>query len=111
MDETLEQKNETIDTKVAGAIPSLSDMTFEQLQTVSAAKRRSNSDRAMYKGNGTLKKVAKAVLTAGALFLSGMYVGASYSNELAEAGKSINSYFSPTAQAAENQTITYNGGK
>jgi len=109
MDKTIEGK--VVGTIPSREIPSLSTMSFEKLQEVSTAKRKGNSDRGVYKGNRTLKKAAAVILAAGAIFLSGMYVGANYSNELTETGNGIKSYFSQTAHAAENQKTTYNGGK
>jgi hypothetical protein len=89
--------------------PTLATMTYEQFEEAHEKMRKGfvkESERKYVFGSRAKKAVA-AVVAAGALFLSGMYVGARYSKELGEACNSTVSYFSSTAEAVENQNQTY----
>ena len=98
----------TIDGKMGG-VPSLSTMNYDEFERAAEMKRKESVPRVSERRK--VRKAAAVVVATGAIFLSGMYVGARYSNELANAGDRVKSYISGTAEAAENQKTTHNGGK
>ena len=104
MERTLERR--------IGREPSLSTISFDELQRISEQKRKSPFARPKsdYRLGNAVKKAVAVVAAAGAIALGGMHVGAKYSREITQFEDRVMSYFSSTATAGENQNTTYEGG-